>query len=151
MLFSNLYKPFTFSPDILLRDPPRTMILFLIETAAWPYLSWLKRGLISRDDRILLFTSMLRSESNHLAHSAKRCKKSCLSTLRMRPAAVRFRRQRGCGRISLGRRIRGWEVTWVRKRRDGAGGSSWECFDACFRSRSPGYYESCNRKALKNT
>ena len=46
MLFSNLCKPFTISPDMRLADPPRTIILLLIEIAPCQYLSWLKRGLI---------------------------------------------------------------------------------------------------------
>ena len=75
-------------------------------------------------------------------------------TLRRRPVDDRFPRQRGCGRISLGRRIKGWEgweVTWCRKRRDAAVGWSWERFDACFSSISSSYYESCNSKAVWNT
>ena len=101
------------------------------------------------------FTSMLRSESNHLAQSAKRSKTlwSWCSSLHRRPTFVHFQEQRGCGGISLGRRIRGWErweITWFRKRRDGAGGC-WESFNGCLSFFSSGYYESCNMKALQNT
>ena len=134
---------------LLLPRPPITMIL-LVTTAAWSYLSWLKRGSIRQHGRILRFTSKLRSESIHLAQCAKRCRKSWCPDLRMRPAADRFWRQRGSGRISLGRIIKGWEVTWFRKRRDVAVGR-WESFNACFTSRTSGYYESCERKAVKNT
>ena len=55
---------------------------------------------------------MLRSESIPLVPCAKRCKMCrChhLQPLRRRPVADRFPRQRGCGPISLGRRIKGWE------------------------------------------
>ena len=44
-----------------------------------------------------------------------------------------------------------WEVTWFRKRRDGAGGFSRENFNWCLSSSSSGYYESCNRKTFQNT
>ena len=106
-------------------------------------------SVIWQDDRGLLFTSMLRSQSNHLRHFAKRCNNSECPDLRMRPTADRFPQQRGCGRISLGRRIKGWEgweVTWCRKRRDGAGWCRWigECFDACFSSISSAYDQSCD-------
>ena len=156
MLFSYVCKPSTISADLVLFVPPRTIILLLIEIAPWKYLSWLKRGLIWQgwyDKMIggLLFTSMLRSESNHLRLFAKRCKTSECRPLRMRPTADRFPQQRGCGRISLGRRIKGWEgweVTWCRKRRDGAGWCRWigESFNACFSSTSSCYDESCGGK-----
>ena len=137
MLFSNLCKPFTISPVLLLLpNPPMRKIFSCLlvcnTTAAWTDLSWLKRDW--EETRLSDLTSMLRSESNHLAHCAKRCKKSDWWTLRMRPSVDRCRRQRGCGQFSLGRRIKGWagwEVTWFRKRRDGAVGNGWERFNAC--------------------
>ena len=52
-------------------------------------------------------TSMLRSESNYLGHSSKRCSQSWCPNLRRRQVADRFQRQRGCGSFSLGRRIKG--------------------------------------------
>ena len=129
---------FTISPVLLLlfMKPPTRIILSLIWTAACPDLSWLKRDW--EKARWLVLTSMLRSESIHLAHCAKRCKKclkECLRCLlRTRPAAVRCQRQRGSGSVSLGRRIRGWEgsdVTWCRKKGDIACGQlSRESFNA---------------------
>ena len=95
---------------------------------------------------------MLRSESIPLGHLPKRCKKSECRTLRRRPVADRFPRQRGCGSFSLGRRIKGWEeweVTWCRKRRDGAGGS-WERFDDCFSSFSPSSSSSYDESYIGN-
>ena len=154
MLFSNLcLEPFTISAvDALLPPPPMRMIFSLIVTAAWLPLSWLKKGLMWKGDRILQFTSMLRSESIHLAHCAKRCKKSWCDSLRTRPAADRCQWQRGCGNVSLGRRIRGregWGVTWCRKRRNGAGGWGWEHFDACDSKMSSSYNEPCNALFVK--
>ena len=140
MLFFNLL-PGTISPVDLLRLPPRRKILSDggMVTAAWLYLCWLKRVLKWQDDRILLFTSTLQSGSILLLQSARRCNQSECHPHRTRRAA--FQRQRGCGRFSLGRRIRGWEgweVTWFRKRRDGcrAVGIGWENLDTCFSSRS---------------
>ena len=152
MLFYNLCKPFTISPLLMPRpQPPRMSILLLIERAAWTNLSWLKRDWKEALAHLSVSTSLLRSESIHLAHCAKRCKKSWSWILRTRPVADRFRRQRWCGRLSLGRRIKGWkgwEVT-SRKRRDGAGGCSWESFGACCISwPTSTYNESCNRKAV---
>ena len=100
----------------------------------------------------IFITSMLRSESIHLAHCAKRCKKSGCWSPHTPKFAAHCRRQRGSGRISLGRRIKGWEVTWFRKRRDGAVDIiSWESFNACFRSistccSSSADDETCKRK-----
>ena len=144
---------FTISPLIraLLSYPPTRIILSLIRIAACSLLPWLKRDW--EEARLLVLTSMLRSESIPFGHFAKRCKMSRWIFHRRRPVDDRFPRQRGCGRISLGRRIKGrewWEVTWCRKRRDeggyymGAGWWSWEHFVACFSSNSTGYNESCN-------
>ena len=140
---------------MLLSTPPRMNILSLIETAAWRILSWLKRDW--EETRLLVLTSMLRSESIHLGPLSKRCKMSQWIPLRRRLVDDRFQRQRGCGRFSLGRRIRGWEgweVTWFRKRRDVAGGIGIDCerFDACFScSSSPCYNETCKRKSEWHT
>ena len=132
----------TISPVFMLSTPPRMNILSLIETAPCANLFWLKRDW--EEARLLVLTSMLRSESISVVPCAKRCRMSWCCILRRRLAADRFPRQRGNERISLGRRIRGWEgweVTWRRKRRDGAVG--WESFDACCSSFSSSYDESC--------
>ena len=103
--------PLTISPVFMLlvtHPPPRTMRWSVGRTtAAWLDLSWLKKGLKWETLRSDIFiTSMLRILSTHLAHCAKRCKKSECRILRMRPIAARCRRQRGSGLISLGRRIK---------------------------------------------
>ena len=99
----------------------------------------------------IFITSLLRIESIHLAHCAKRCKTSCRGEpLRTRPAAAHCRRQRGSGHISLGRRIKGWDVTFARKRRDVTVSIRWESFNACFRWTSSSDDESCNRKGKLN-
>ena len=140
---------------VLLSELPTRIILLLIETAAWDHLFCLKRDW--EESKWLVLTSMLRSESIPLVPCAKICKMSWCRTLRRRPVGDRFPRQRGCGNISLGRRIKGWEGwedTFARKGRDGAVGYSWESFDACFSFTKPstsGYDESCKRKAVENT
>ena len=107
MLFSNLCKPFTISPLLmLLPQPPTRISLLLITTAACTNLSRLKR----EEARFSVLTSMLRSESTYLARVARRCKKSWCWILRTRPAADRFRWQRGSGSVSLEGRIKGWET-----------------------------------------
>ena len=39
-------------------------------------------------------------------------------------------------------------LTWLRKRRDGAVGFSWERFNACFSSKSSRYYDTCKRRGV---
>ena len=146
----------TISPVfMLLSTPPRMNILSLIETAPWSILGWLKRDW--EEARLLVLTSMLRSESIPLPHLSKRCKMSRRHSLRRRLVDDRFQRQRGCGRFSLGRRIKGWEgweeyligITY-RKRRD-VRAVGWESFDACCSSISSWYDESCKMKDVWNT
>ena len=104
ILFSQL-PSLTISP-VSLWSPPIKIIFSLIWTDVCHILPWLKRDW--EEARLLVLTSSLRSESIPLVHFAKRCKSPC-PTLRRRPVGDHCPQQRGCGGISLGKRIKGWE------------------------------------------